>query len=243
MKKALLLLLLCLCVQKSYSQFLIALVFGDKLNSGRAEFGLTLAAGLSSYTGGVSANYRPSLCFGMYFSYKLNDKFSLEPRFYPKYNGGANKMTIGLPEKYQSDAWDTTSVSQKINYFAFTAMVGYKLTDHLKVCLGPQAMMRTSILDYYSSDDKGSELKLKEDDTRTRFDAGGTISLNYHFSKNGGLSITAEYYQGMVNINKATDAAMHNSIFQFAVGIPVGAGKAKKKAAAKTEMTNETSDD
>lgn len=228
-RKVLLLVLLCLCVQKSYSQFLIALVFGDKLNSGRAEFGLSLAAGFTSYSG-VSATYRPSLCFGMYFSYKLNDKFSLEPRFYPKYNGGASSMTIGLPEKYRTDAWDTTAVKQKINYFALATMAGYKITDHLKVCLGPQVSMRTSIIDYYSSDDKGNQLKLKEDDTRTRFDAGGTISLNYHFSKNGGVSIIAEYYQGLVNINKAGGAAMHNSIFQFAAGIPVGAGKAKKKA-------------
>jgi len=241
-RKAFLLVFLCLCVQKSYSQFLIALVFGDKLNSGRAEFGLTLAAGLTSYSG-VSATYRPSLCFGMYFSYKLNEKWSLEPRFYPKYNGGAGNMTIGLPEKYQTEAWDTTAVKQKINYFALATMAGYKITNHLKVCLGPQVSMRTSIVDYYSSDDKGSELKLKEDNTRTRFDAGATISLNYHFSKNGGVSIIAEYYQGLVNINKTSSPAMHNSIFQFAVGIPVGAGKAKKKAEAKQQMEMKTSDD
>lgn len=242
MKKALLLLLLCLCVQKSYSQFLIALVFGDKLNSHRAEFGLTLAAGLTSYTG-MGATYRPSLCFGMYFSYKLNDRFSLEPRFYPKYNGGASGMTIGLPEKYQSEAWDTNSVKQKINYFALATMVGYKITGHLKVCLGPQVAMRTSVIDYYSSDDKGSELKLKEEDTRARFDAGGTISLNYHFSKNGGVSIIAEYYQGFVNINTTEGPALHNSIFQFAVGIPVGAGKAKKKTEEKMQTEPQTSDD
>lgn len=235
-KKWLLTLTMIACVSTARAQFLIALVFGDKLNGDKIQFGLTLGGGLTSYTG-IDAKYRPSLCFGMYLSYRISDKFSLEPRFLPKYNGGARALTIGLADKYKTDAWDTTDVKQSVGYFVLPLMVGYSINSHFKICIGPQVGMRSSVKNYYTSDDKGDQLKIKPEDTHKLFDAGVSGDIEYNISKNTGIRIIAQYYYGFTNASKIEGQEIHNSIFQFAVGIPVGAGKAKKKAEANQQIS------
>src|SRR5262245_52694279 len=125
--------ILCLCFAMACcfganAQILIALLFGKQLNTGKASFGLTGGVNVSSFTG-IDAEYNPTFCLGIYFSYKLTEKISLEPRFYPKFTGGAKGMNIPLPPKYLSSAWDQGDATRRITYLMLPLMIGYNFSN------------------------------------------------------------------------------------------------------------------
>ncbi|MCK4745602.1 MAG: hypothetical protein KAT15_01130, partial [Bacteroidales bacterium] len=80
MKKLLFLfLLVCISFTTARSQVLIALVFGDKLNTPNVEFGLNVGGNLTTLTDHPDAKYNTGMNIGMYFNFKLSDHFYLHP--------------------------------------------------------------------------------------------------------------------------------------------------------------------
>ena len=57
------------------SQVLIALIFGDKLNSPSLEFGLTAGLSLSTINNIPEAKYRSALNLGLYFDVRIKDNW------------------------------------------------------------------------------------------------------------------------------------------------------------------------
>ncbi len=77
MKKPLLLLFFLFAVYTMQSQVLIALLLGDKLNSGNIEFGLDGGMSFSSITGMDSRRNLNSFDLGFYFDIKIKDPWYL----------------------------------------------------------------------------------------------------------------------------------------------------------------------
>ena len=92
MKKLVFAFLLTTAAKVSTAQVLIAILFGDKLNSGKLEFGLMLSPTLTNITN-IDANARPGIDFGLYFNMKLNDRFYFHPEAIPKLSFGAKDIT------------------------------------------------------------------------------------------------------------------------------------------------------
>src|SRR5262245_22171293 len=92
MKKFLALLIATFLLTTCHSQVLIALLFGDKLNTGKLEFGLNAGLNISDITGMESGEARTGLNLALYFNIKISEKFSIHPEAIPKYSGGVKKM-------------------------------------------------------------------------------------------------------------------------------------------------------
>jgi hypothetical protein len=71
MKKRILLLITLFCVSASYSQVLISMVFGDKLNSPFLEFGLEGGANLSTISNLKTTGSNIGFNLGFYFDIRI----------------------------------------------------------------------------------------------------------------------------------------------------------------------------
>ena len=71
------------------SQVIMALLVGNKLNSGNLAFRLAIGPGFNNLSGDNSATTSTSLDFGLFLSIKLSDKLFIVPEAYPKYSNGA----------------------------------------------------------------------------------------------------------------------------------------------------------
>src|ERR1700744_2807672 len=113
LKYLLFLLLLTLTVPVK-SQVLIALLFGDKLNSDKLEFGLTGGPNFSSISNS-SANVKSGLGLGLYFNFKLSDKWFFHPEALPKSPfGGKNLPVYPLNDQHLDSAFKDGSISRSI---------------------------------------------------------------------------------------------------------------------------------
>ena len=90
MKKTLFLLLLAGYVNNIHSQILIAVLFGEKLNSGKLEFGLVLSPAFTNLTN-TGGEYRSALNLGMFFNIRPDKRFFIHAELTPKSSFGAKK--------------------------------------------------------------------------------------------------------------------------------------------------------
>ena len=132
MKKILLFILLAgLSFSTARSQVLIALVFGDKLNTPNIEFGLNVGGNFSTLTNYPDAKYTTGINLGLYFNFKLSDHFYLHPelQFLNRMGtkGVDDRDLPGGPE------WDdeTLQTWRELDYATLIFLPRYKLTNQL----------------------------------------------------------------------------------------------------------------
>ena len=66
-------------------------------------------------------------------------------------------------------------------------------------------------------------------------DMGLAAGMGYRLMKGNGMNLVVRYYYGLIDIQVDDHVAnMYNRSVYFAVGIPIGAGKAKKQNDNKT---------
>jgi hypothetical protein len=87
------------------------------------------------------------------------------------------------------------------------------------------------------ADADGFESTIKEfnKDGINRWEAGAAFGLGYRL-KGKGWSFGLRFYHGFTNVYKNRSGTKNRAMF-FKVNVPVGAGKAKKKAEATKEDT------
>ena len=83
-----------------------------------------------------------------------------------------------------------------------------------------------------SSDDLTYVLNIR--DHLHRFDIGPMAGIGYRLMSGYGLNLSIRYYYGLLNVSADNMfPAQYNRSLYVSIGIPVGAGKAKKKAEGK----------
>src|SRR5215218_9272208 len=91
MKKLLNLLLLAGNTNAVHSQIIIALLFGERLNSGKLEFGLVLSPAVTNLTNS-GGEYRSALNLGMFFNIRPDKKFFIHAELTPKSSFGTKNI-------------------------------------------------------------------------------------------------------------------------------------------------------
>src|SRR5215471_17996096 len=76
MKKIISTVLLSIVVKIATAQILVAILFGDKLNSGKMEFGLAVNPAFTNITG-FDGNLRTGLNLALYFKFHMKGKLYL----------------------------------------------------------------------------------------------------------------------------------------------------------------------
>src|SRR5262245_38462791 len=142
MKKTIGVLLLFFLSWRASSQVVVALLFGDKLNTGKMTFGIVLAESFTNITNIVSKT-KPGLNLGLYFDIRPDKKFYLHIEGIAKGTFGAKGIP---PYPTGNDSLDALlvngSITRKIQGFSMPVLVRYKFTKLFAAEAGIQPNMR-----------------------------------------------------------------------------------------------------
>jgi len=232
------LLVLVLASYSSHAQVLISLLLGDKLNTGKIEFGLDGGVNYPSIRGLEGGEARSTFNIGFYFDIKLKDSAWMV------HTGVLVKSTMGesnLPVYTLGDAeldnvFADGQVKTNINYFNVPVMMKYKINRRIYAEAGIMPSLRAKAYDIFTAENNGDlEYKLETGDKFHRLDFGLIGGVGYRLMGGNGMNLGVRYYLGLVDITiDDTTPDQYNSSLYLSVGIPIGAGKAKAKATNKS---------
>lgn len=223
----------------SNSQVLISLLLGDKLNSGKIEFGLDGGMNFSTQTGLATSDALRSFNLGFYFDFKMKESpWMIHTGVIVKSNLGAADLPVyPLQSEDLNNAFVGGSVDRKLSYFNVPVLLKYNFKNHIYMEAGPQLGLLYKAFDEFNNKVNDQELMYKVDirDQFHALDAGVTFGAGYRFMKGNGMNFGVRYYLGLADImvNNTGNAVSNRSLY-LTVGIPIGAGKAKEKATKKT---------
>jgi len=217
----------------SQSQILISLIFGDKLNTDKIEFGLDFGVNYSKMSGFQSGHPLPAFNLGFYFDFKIKEQWYIN-------TGVLVKSEVGLDFLKEEDVAfldpttnfiDSGTYSQQIGYFHVPAAIKYRFKNHIYVRLGPQFALRTRAYLRYFGEYNGKSVELNTDngDLFHRFEVSAIAGIGYKLKKGEGMNIGVKYMYGLTDILKDETRSSKNNSFYFYVGLPIGKGKAEAK--------------
>jgi len=232
-------LVLFFCSQIATGQVLISLLLGDKLNSGKVEFGMDGGVNFATVRGLKGANLEPNFNIGFYFDIKLkNPAWMIHTGVIVKSTMGAGELPVySLNNVDLDNAFAEGEVERKINYFNVPIEMKYQFKNHFFVEAGIMPALRTKAFDIFTAEVKDKndlEYKLDIKDGFHRLDFGLVGGVGYRLMGGNGMNINVRYYYGLVDItiDDSTPDQFNTSLY-LTVGIPIGAGKAKEKESKK----------
>lgn len=220
------------------SQVLISLLLGDKLNSGKIEFGLEGGWSLSNLSGVDPSDGHSNYDLGFYFDFAMkNPEWFVSTGVRVKSTMGAEGIAVySLQNQNLDNVFATGSITRKLNYFNVPVMMKYVFKNHLYAQGGIQLGLKYKGTDVFvNSVNSDEDLSYKVDIKKQYhpLDAGLCAGLGYRIIKGNGMNIGLQYYYGLVDV-RISDASPDefNRTLYINVGIPIGKGKAASKAAA-----------
>lgn len=228
MRKISYLLLLLLMQQTMHAQIVIALLFGDKLNSGALEFGITVGPSLTNITN-IQCDPKAGLNLGLYFNIRINDRLFIHPEGIAKGSFGARRI---MPYATGNDSLDQLfsggDVERKIGSLSLPVLLRYNISGKWFVEAGPQADILLKPKDIFTAKVNDNDLTYTTGirDEITWFDFGLAAGLIYKLKKDKGMGLGLRYYYGLTDIQKHIQGTQRNTVWQLNVTIPIGAGKA-----------------
>ena len=223
----------------THSQVLISLVLGDKLNTGEIEFGLDGGINWASQTG-VDGIASSRFNLGFYFDFKMKGPWMFHTGVIVKSSLGAEAIPVySLADAGLDSAFRKGSVERKLNYFHVPFMMKYNFKNHFYLEAGPMLALYYGGHDEFVAERNGQELtyKVDLDDRFQRIDAGILAGIGYRLMKGNGMNLGIRYYEGLMDAVKDNPGdAIRNRSFYAVVGIPIGVGKAKKRAEERNEQ-------
>ncbi len=219
---------LLLCAYALHAQILISLIFGDKLNSDKLEFGLDGGLNWSSIQGLPNSKSLTGFHLGFYFDIKLkNPQWMINTGVIVKSPMGAGDLPVySLSDASLDSAFSGGSVKRKLRYFNVPVMMKYKFKNNIYVKGGIQLGLRSKAFDEFTNkviDDKDLEYNLKIKDQFHPLDAGLVGGIGYRLMGGNGMNIGIQYYFGLIDVFiDDLSPNQYNRAFYVAVGIPIG---------------------
>jgi opacity protein-like surface antigen len=231
MKKNILIFFFLFFIYSLQSQVLIALVLGEKLNTGDIEFGLDGGINYSSISGMESNNSLNSFNLGFYFDFKLKNQWYFNTGVLVKSSLGIEELTADDLQFLQATIYDTEGdYRQKMSYFLVPALAKYRFKNNIYVEAGPQFGLMHKAWIEFNSKIEGNTARIKQDnkDMINRFDMGVTAGTGYRLLKGLGWTIGVRYYYGFLNVYKDRSGTRNSSLF-LKLNMPVGVSERTKE--------------
>lgn len=240
MKKFILLAGCIVCIHTSYAQVLISILLGDKLNTGKIEFGLDGGWNWSDLKGLKQSKMLGTFNLGFYFDIRLRNSWMLNTGVIVKSTMGANELPVyALGNSALDNAFMGGKIERRISYFNVPVLMKYTFKNHFYVKAGTQLGLRYQADDVFinsvnEDDDLKHKIKIKKQ--IHPLDAGLAIGAGYRFMKGNGMNLGVQYYYGLVDIviDDATPGQF-NRVLYVTAGIPIGKNP-KKKATRQQEQ-------
>lgn len=246
MKKFFLVFGLLFCFNFAHSQVLLSLIFGDKLNSPRLEFGLEGGVNFATISNTEGAEIGSNFNLGFYFDYKLkNPQWIFSTGVIVKSKMGANGLPVYSLNNEDLDAVFVGGfVDRDLEYFNVPLLMKYEFQNHIYVKAGTMLGLLYKATDNFQNyvDDQKIEYANNFRDETQRIDAGLAVGAGYRITKGNGMNIGMMYYNSFVPVMKG-NINQYNQTLYLTVGIPIGKGKAAKEAAAKKEAAEKATEE
>lgn len=228
-------LLLAFVLNTAQSQVIISLLLGDKLNTGKIEFGLDGGLNLSNLSGLDNSDFLRTFNLGFYFDFKLKKQpWMIHTGVIVKSNMGADDLSVySLNNANLDSVFTGGDVQRKLSYFNVPVLIKYNFKSHFYAEAGPQLGLFYKGYDVFSNVYDENSLTY-EKDVRKKYhalDAGFLVGIGYRLFKGNGMNLGIRYYHGLVDV-EASDSGenMANRSLYFTAGIPIGVTKSRKKA-------------
>ncbi|MDH7461184.1 outer membrane beta-barrel protein [Chitinophagaceae bacterium 26-R-25] len=218
------------------SQVIISLLFGDKLNSEKLSFGLSVGNSWSHLSNYKTSSSLSTINLGLYLTLKMNERFFLQFDAMAKYRLGSRELPVyPLHDEALDTLFATGHVEREINYLGLVTTAQYRVFNYFNVEVGPQIILRTKANDIFYTDRNDGTLKFEKNisSSATRFDIGAMTGISYQIKGNG-IKIGVRYYFGFIDIFPQDPGSNTNRSFQVAGYIPVG----RKKALANKQQSS-----
>ncbi len=235
MKVLLTILFLAINLSQGRGQVLISLLLGDNLNTGKIEFGLDGGVNFPDIRGLEDGSMKANFNLGFYFDIKTkNPNLMIHTGVLVKSSLGSSGLPVySLNDADLDNVFANGEVRRKINYFNVPIGLKYKFKNNIYVegCIMPA--LRHKAYDIFSAsvvDKDDLEHKVDIRDQIHPLDFGLIGGVGYRLMGGNGMNLTLRYYYGLVDvvIDDSTPDQYNTSLY-LAVGIPIGAGKAKEK--------------
>jgi hypothetical protein len=220
------------------SQVLISLLLGDKLNSGKIEFGLDGGWSLSNLKGIDPSDGHSNFNLGFYFDFAMKD-----PSWFVS-TGVRVKSTMGaegievypLNDPGLDNVFASGNITRKLNYFNVPVMMKYMFKNRLYAQAGIQLGLKYKGADHFintinEKDDLSYNVDIKKQ--YHPLDGGLCAGIGSRLVKGNGMNLGLQYYYGMIDVRIGDSSPDEfNRVIYINAGIPIGKGKA---AARQTE--------
>lgn len=227
---------------KANSQVLISLLLGDKLNSGKLEFGLD--GGMNfSYMSDSKGNLARAWNLGFFFYLKTTEKSWI-------HTGVLVKSSFGTTNLYPYPTGDEDvdslmfydgEINRTIGYFNVPITYCHYFYKPFFIEGGFMLGLRNKANDaFVSKSTVGDKIEVIRDikEQVKALDAGLLGGLGYKFQKGLGVSVGVRYYYGLVNAHTDVNGIKHkNSNIYLFVTVPIGKGRSEAKRLEK-ELEN-----
>ncbi|HEY6504618.1 MAG TPA: porin family protein [Chitinophagaceae bacterium] len=226
-----------LCIYTGHTQVLISILLGDKLNTGKIEFGLEGGWNLANIKNLDGAKGLNCFNLGFYFDFKLKDpSWMINTGVIVKSTMGADDLpvySLGNPDL--DNSFNGGKVARKINYFNVPVLMKYKFKNNIYLKAGTQLGLRYKAHDEFkNSINEKDDLKYKVEtkDQYHPLDAGLAAGIGYHLMKGNGMNFGLQYYYGLVDIViDDSTPSQFNRVLYVTACIPIGKNPKKKKTA------------
>jgi hypothetical protein len=230
MRKSLLIISFLITCYSANSQVIISLLFGDKLNTEKIEFGLDGGVNFSNINNLDPGKSLALFNLGFYFDIKFSQQLMLHTGVLVKSNQGADKLNPYILNDPNLDSVFVDGyVTRKINNFSVPILMKYRFATYFHVEAGPMLALRTKGSDVFKNtinDKEDLSFNLDISDQYKRIDAGIMVGAGFKVSKvSKSTQAGVRYYYGLVDPLKDNPGDTQNfSSLYIYISIPIGAG-------------------
>lgn len=241
MKKFFLILSFMVFSTAAFSQVLITLLLGDKLNSDKLKFGLEGGMNWATISGLETSESARFFNLGFYFDIHLKNQWRLYTGTLVKANLGVDKLTTADLELLKGNIYGTKGNYKQIsNIFLVPIFLKYDFKNDIYLEAGPQLGLNYKDFIEFTSNENGTESRIRQynDDMFHKIDGGFALGCGYTFLKGKGVTIGAKYYHGLTEVYKGLPDTRNRS-FNLKANIRIGAKKAEARRNNQNVKTNQ----
>jgi len=212
-----------------HTQVLISLLFGEKLNSDKIEFGLAGGFNRSYLLDIPEAVGENNFNLGFYFHILMKNQSYLSTGVLIKSSVGATGMpTYPIGDEDFDEVIKDGTLTTQIKYFHVPILFHQRFNSRWYLEGGFQLGLRSKAKDIFNAKAINGDLEYISDvsDDYKNLDAGLLGGVGYKWKKQiKSVSTGINYYYGLMNVSDLPGKTLKNSAIYLYVKVPIGAGK------------------
>ncbi len=222
LRRILVLSIFMLFTYAAQSQLLIALLFGDKLNSEKLGFGLNAGVNVPFTHEIDNSKTWPSLELGLFFDVRVHDNFIFRPEIYFNRVYKISGLSPYNVADFTLDDLSEYKLQRQISSMGIGAISSTRVFKYLYFDFGLDGMLLTKAVDKFYIKEDVNSIELNHNFTKkvNRIDFGINAGFSYRLHQGKGVTITGRYRYAFGQYDYALPT--HNlSGFYFTAGIPI----------------------